>query len=165
NVISLQKKFDAEWNRSKSYYENQTSGFEVNGQRRYYDMRVIDGLIAIFQATGETKYLDDFFWYLDRIKKIATRSSDGYYDWPVGGTNYQLYDGHGLRNVHKMLWILKKFPGIRTQSYGNGTYQDKYDEYLPWFTTNLWDKWVSRGKGMILRSNAHMSSHMTNVAL
>ena len=169
SVADWKIKFDEEWTRAKSYYTNQTVGPETGNQRRYYDFRVIDGLIYMFQATGDTKYIDNFFWYVDRIKSEArpgTYHNDSYLDWEVPWEGkpvaFQLYDGHGLRNVFKMLWLLKKYPEIRSMS----NYQEKYDEYLSWFTTNLWDKWKSRGNGSILRSNTHMASHMaSNMAL
>ena len=45
-------------------------------------------------------------------------------------------------------------------------FQEKYDEYVPWFTSNLWDKWESRGVNNIIRSKTHMASHMSsNIAL
>ncbi|MEP2058220.1 MAG: Ig-like domain-containing protein [Maribacter litoralis] len=168
-VKEWQEKFDTEWNRAKSYYTSQTIGPEVGGQRRYYDFRVIDGLIYMFQATGDIKYIENFFWYVDRIKQLAQPSTfhnDEYYDWEVLSGNdkiaNQLYDGHGLRNIFKMLWLLKKYPEIRSQS----NFQEKYDEYLPWFTRNLWEKWESRGINKIIRSKTHMASHMSsNTAL
>jgi len=154
-------RFDMEWRRAKPFYETQllSNGPEPN---RYYDFRVIDALIAMLQATGDTKYMDNLIWYIDDVKNLATKSKDGYYDWPNNGINYQLYDGHGLRNVFKILWILKKYPDLKSMS----NYQAKYDEWLPWFTTNVWDKWKSRGCRTILRSNTHMASHLgSNVAL
>lgn len=168
-VNNWKTKFDREWNRSKSYYESETTGPERNGQRRYYDFRVIDGLIYMFQATGDLKYIEDFFWYVDRIKSIArpsTYHNDSFYDWEVPSDGqkvaFQLYDGHGLRNIFKMFWLLKKYPEVRQQS----NFQEKYDEYLPWFTRNLWDKWKSRGNNKIMRGNTHMASHMaSNMAL
>lgn len=169
DVKEWQEKFDVEWNRAKSFYTSQTSGPEVSGQRRYYDFRVIDGLIYMFQATGDIKYIENFFWYVDRIKGLAqpsTSHNDGYYDWEVPSGNdkiaNQLYDGHGLRNIFKMLWLLKKYPEIRSKS----NFQEKYDEYVPWFTRNLWEKWASRGVNKIIRSKTHMASHMSsNTAL
>ncbi|SEC18032.1 hypothetical protein SAMN05192540_2556 [Maribacter dokdonensis] len=169
DVKEWQEKFDVEWNRAKSFYTSQTSGPEISGQRRYYDFRVIDGLIYMFQATGDIKYIENFFWYVDRVKELAQPSTfhnDEYYDWEVPSGNdkiaYQLFDGHGLRNVFKMLWLLKKYPEIRAKE----NFQQKYNEYLPWFTTNLWDKWISRGNNTVLRANTHMASHMSsNMAL
>ena len=161
-VVEWKQMFDEEWSRALPFYTDQTTGRETSGQRRYYDFRVIDGLLAIFQATGDTKYLDDLFWYVDRVKGLAIQSADGYYDWPKNGVNYQLYDGHGLRNIFKVLWILKKYPSLKAQS----NYQQKYDEYLDWFKTNLWDKWKSRGNKSVMHGNTHMSSHMaSNMAL
>lgn len=169
SVLEWKQKFDAEWARSKGYYTEQSTGPEVGNQRRYYDFRVIDGLIYMFQATGDIKYVNDFFWYVDRIKKEArpsTYHNDSYFDWEVPFEGdmvaFQLYDGHGLRNVFKMLWLLKKYPEVMAQA----NFQQKYDEYLPWFTKNLWDKWKSRGPNSIIRSNTHMASHMaSNMAL
>lgn len=168
-VAKWKQKFDEEWNRAKDYYIEQTTGPEKGNQRRYYDFRVIDGLIYMFQATGDMKYMNDFFWYVDRIKSEArpsTYHNDSYYDWevPYNGdlVAFQLYDGHGLRNIFKMLWLLKKYPEVRSQS----NFQEKYDEYLIWFKENLWDKWESRGPNEIMRSNTHMASHMaSNMAL
>lgn len=154
-------RFDIEWRRAKPFYESQLIS---NGPKpiRYYDFRVIDALTGILQATGDTKYLDNLVWYIDGVKNLAIKSSDGYFDWPNNDIKYQLYDGHGLRNVFKMLWILKKYPALRSKS----NYQAKYDEWLAWFTTHVWDKWKSRGCGSILRSNTHMASHLgSNVAL
>jgi len=149
--------FDAEWSRSLSFYKSQSSGTEVSGQRRYYDFRVIDGLIAMVQATGDLKYIDDLVWYVDRIKNEAKQSSDGYWDWPVGGENYPLYDGHGFRNIHKFLYLAKTYPAIKSRMT-----TAKYNDWLSFFTVNLYDKWKSRGNSNLMRSNTHMSSHFAS---
>ncbi len=167
-VKEWQALYDAEWTKSLPFYTSTSSGPETAGQRRYYDFRVIDPSLTMFQVTGDTKYLDSLIWYVDRVKSEAVKSptGDGYFDWPVPfkgkPTNFQLYDGHGMRNLFKFLWVLKKYPKVRAQS----NFQAKYDEYLAWFTKNLWDKWESRGCTSILRSNSWMSSHMSsNMAL
>lgn len=149
--------FDTEWSRSLSLYKSQSSGPEVSGQRRYYDFRVVDGLIAILQATGDLKYVDDLVWYVDRVMSEAILSSDGYYDWPKGGTNFSLFDGHGWRNIHKFLYLAKTYPAIK-----NRLTSAKYDDYLAFWTTNLYDKWKSRGEAHFIRGLTHMSSHLSS---
>lgn len=164
---------ETEWTRSETKFLDQTSSNQAGSQPRYYDFRIIDPNIALFQSTGDFMYLDRAITYIDRIKGLATQSNsgltwnDGYYDWVYNGGQFQLYDGHGLRNIFKLLWIMKKYPAIRsTARPGGGTYQDKYDEYLPWFTTNVYDKWLSRSCRWILRGNSWMASHIgSNMAL
>lgn len=82
------------------YYTNKTMWREpTDRQRCYYDFRVIDSLIAILQATGETRYLDEHIWSVDRVKSLATRREHSFYDRPMDGRNVKLYDGHGMRAI------------------------------------------------------------------
>ncbi len=112
------------------------------------------------EALGSPKYFKDSYLSWDN------HGSRHYSQGQTDGGEYPLFETHGFQCVPKMLYVLFQHPELRTlKNERGGTYQDDYDKILPWFEKNIWDKWFSRGRGNLFRSQTHITSHAANMAL
>lgn len=176
----FQAEFDEEWERTQTYLRETSlsdNGMMPRPQHRYYDMRGFDGLLAMFQVTGEQDYLDGFFTFLDEVHQLRTRDegenfgNDIYDDFLLPSESgvlgeYVLHETRGHRNVPKMLYILHAYPVLRTWTHPElGSYQDLYEEYSEWYAIHFWEKWLSRGANNLYRSRTWMTSHWAQFAL
>lgn len=191
-VSQLESLYNTEWTRAVSRYttDSETIPEPPNTQRRYYDTRVIDAAFTMFQVTGNTTYLDQWVWYIDRCIALMSdfpptggnwygssvinpyNDNQAYLDWPTdqpqdGTYNVaQLYDGHGWRNIMKQLYVLGKVAtAVHALEYSTGrTYLNIYNQYRAFFEFNFWEKWEYRrwygDSSGPMRGNTHMSSHM-----
>ncbi|NTV30872.1 hypothetical protein HGA91_02740 [candidate division WWE3 bacterium] len=133
----------------------------------YHMNDCIDGMTAMFEATGKTQYLDRALSYVETIIGKATLQSDGYYDWNMP----TLEEGHSWRTVVRMLRVMRETLVI----YNNSTYRVKYNQILAFSEKHIFEKnWVRSSlavveggisDGSIYRSRTHMASHWAMIAM
>jgi hypothetical protein len=146
---------------------------------RYYNLAyAIDGLTAMFEATGNTKYLDRALLYINNVITSAVPSSsltnsqfkDGYLGWgawdhpfdtSIRGGEYPLFESYCWRYVTKLLRVMRQNPNV----YGNAVYRQKYDSVLAFTKKHIFEKWSKRGSANLYRSRTHMASHWAFIAL
>lgn len=166
--------------------------FQATGELKYLEDAVyafreaMDGALAsnTFPAstnTGATAYTSveptsnpDYYndSYLSWDNHGLREFTQGY----TNGGEYSLYDKHGMNDIGRLLWVLKKFPALRATSNNraghnfpglrtttpSGTYQDDYDDILAFVEANIWDKWTTRGRPH--GPTTYIASHWANLA-
>ena len=157
-----QERFDSEW-----YGENRSEAFTLSRsknlkQEYYYLALYIDGLTSIWQATGDSKYLDEALTLVQNTVNDATSMGNGYLGWPAAdGNQYSLWDGFYWRSVATLIRIMHKSPILRS----NGDYQTQFENLLAFSEKNIWDRYESDGLGNFYRSNTHMTSHWARIGM
>ncbi len=145
---------------------------------KYYNLAYgIDGLTAMFEATGNTKYLDRALLYIHNVIASAVPSSslpnsqfkDGYlgwgawdhpYDTSLVGGEYPLTESYCFRYVTKLLRVMRNNPAV----YADPGYRKTYDDVLAFTKKNIFEKWATRGSENLYRSRTHMASHWAFIA-
>ncbi len=142
----------------------------------YYNLAYgVDGMVAMFEATGKTTYLDRGLTYVHNMIDDAVPSwslpnsqfQDNYLAWGAWGNGanggeYPLYESYCWRYVTNMLVAMRNNPAV----YGSPTYRQQYDEILAFTKANIFNKWMSRGpNAYVYRSRTHMASHWALIAL
>lgn len=126
------------------------------------------GLVHLYEATGDKKYLNDMLTLVRTLFSNASISSgqpdlgsgyfnDSYLGWYHDSSrNYsffngaqgqtQLYETERFTDIGRLLWVLLRLPGVRAEStlHMGETYQQHYDYILSFMETNYWSKWESR---------------------
>ena len=181
--------FDAAYTKEQTLlYDRSTSGDQ--GDIYYYDY-TLDGWVSALIAEGSSR-LSMCIELVQNIYDTKAASStfpspgtnpqyeyddahEGWWDSSTGAeilldAELNLSDGHGLRNVPKLLYVLYKYPALRAMdngSFAGSTYQTQYDLFLQ-FMEDMYDKWWQRhgtdGNG-IYRINTHMTSHWAQISL
>ncbi len=177
SVAEWEKLFLAVWDKehSRTYLPLSQSG----NSWEYYDLAyAIDGLTAIFEATGNTQYLDRALLYIDEVIKDAKVSSslpnsqfkDSYLGWPafnhptdknIQGGEYPLFESYLWRYVTKLLRVMRQNDRI----YSDSRYRSAYDKILSFSERNIFDKWKNRSVKNLYRNRTHMASHWAFIAV
>jgi hypothetical protein len=142
-----------------------------HGEEYYYMAWQLDGVIQIWQATGENKYLDDALKIIETCIDKATNIQGGKYKgWSVTNLDSSyvnngstLYESYLFRYVATLLRIMYQSPNLRA----TGNYQAKYDRILSFTTKNIWEKWYNRtgNHSDVYRVNTHMTSHWARIGM
>ena len=152
-----------------AYYNGWATG---NDSYWYYFLSyAVDGNTAMYEATGNTQYLDRARYYVDEVIRDARRSStlstsqykDSYMGWisvEDGNKEIVLRKSVMWRFVTRMLRVIHDTPAL----YNNSSYRAWYDSVLAFTEVNIWDKWYSRGTGNLYRSRTHMAAHWAFIA-
>lgn len=136
----------------------------------------IDANTVMYDVTGKTKYLDRALLYINNIINTSNFSTsfknsqfrDGFKGW-VNYTapsyrndqkEYPLFESYCWRYVTGLLVVMKK----------NGddesiVYSSQYKKVLDFTLNNIYNKWESRGKKNLYRSNTHMMSHWVKISM
>lgn len=146
---------------------------------KFYNLGyAIDGLGAMFEATGNTRYLDRALLYVENVIGSAVPSSslpgsqykDAYLGWgawdhptdsSINGGEYPLFESYCFRYVGQLLRAMRGAPAV----YGDVGYRARYDAILAFTKTHMFEKWRSRGSSNLYRVNTHMTSHWAFIAL
>ena len=172
-VQGWQSLFDQSWNSENSYYLPKTQS--AHSFDHYNAAYGLDGLTAMFEASGSTKYLDQALLYVNNVIATAVVSSslstsqfkDSYMAWPAyddeGNHDEQaLYESYWWRYVTKLLRAVHDNAAV----YATPTYKAQYDTILAFAKKNLWQKWHSRGdNGWIYRETTYMAAHWAFICL
>lgn len=140
-------------------------------QEYYYMYYYFDGLLSIWQATGDNQYLD---YMLEITKKTIQDAepvnfnknylgwkADASYslDYPENGV--ALWESYYWKGVSTLLRTMYQSPSL----FDNLNYQADYDDILNFTETHIWDKWELKGKNNIYRTHTHMTSHWARIGM
>ncbi|MEM8509770.1 MAG: DNRLRE domain-containing protein [Bacteroidota bacterium] len=174
DVAYWKEQFDIAWR--EQYPKSVAQSESGNTRQEYYFMSyAIDGLTQIWQATGDTRYLDDA---LDLIENTIDDAvpvgglNAGYLGWPSDLNRYgekrnqegtNLWESFLFRFVSSILRIMHQSPSLMAQ----GDYRQRYDAILQFTETQIWEKWYTSKSnlGNIYRSRSHMSSHWARIGM
>lgn len=133
----------------------------------------IDAFTAMYEATGQTEYLDRALAYVDGMISSARPSvslpSSSFHDSYLGWVSQQqstdhdevpLYESYAWRYVTRMLRGIREGP-----LHADPAYRAHYEQLL-WFSEiNIFEKWYTRGaNSFIYRNRTHMASHWAYIA-
>lgn len=142
--------------------------------RDFYPLAyAIDAFTAMYEATGQSKYLDRALAYVDGMISSARPSvslptssfHDSYLGWisQQQGTDHDevpLYESYAWRYVTRMLRAIREGP-----LHADPTYRAHYERLLRFSEINIFEKWYTRGaNNFIYRSHTHMASHWAYIA-
>jgi hypothetical protein len=140
-------------------------------QEYYYMYYYFDGLLSIWQATGDNSYLNTMLTVIDNTIKDALPVSfntsylgwkaDATYDLDYPQNGVALWESYYWKAVTTLLRMMHKSPKLMA----TGTYQQQYDKILVFTEKNIWDKWQAKGNSYIYRENTHMSSHWARMGM
>jgi hypothetical protein len=135
----------------------------------------VDSCIAMFRATGEVRYLDRAFEFVENVAGSAVASSslphshfhDSYRGWASsasgeGGDEIPLYESYFWRYGTALLTTVRQAATI----YGDPRYRDRYDRLLDFAETDVFAKWYARGaQDYIYRDRTNLVAHWALIAL
>ncbi|MGW4946997.1 hypothetical protein ACWEOZ_36040 [Actinoplanes sp. NPDC004185] len=142
----------------------------------HYDLSYsVDSCIAMFRATGETRYLDRALKFVENVAASARPSSslpdsrfhDDYRGWASsssgqGGNEVPLYESYFWRYGTALLVAMRESPEI----HRDPAYRSRYDRLLAFAERNIFEKWYARGAGdSIYRERTHMAAHWALIGL
>ena len=133
----------------------------------------IDSFTAMYEATGQTRYIDRALTYVDGMISSARPSvslpsssiHDRYLGWVSQreGANHDevpLYESYAWRYVTRMLRVIRQGP-----LYADPAYRAHYERLLRFSEINIFEKWYARGANdFIYRSRDHMAAHWAYIA-
>jgi len=159
-------RFDNEWvdnDNQVDYSDAASRAKSKNVEQEYYFLAYyVDGLIKMWQATGDNKYLDTVLGLIDITVNDAVNVGGGYLGWPNGANDgNSLWDSYYWRYVISLTRIMHQSPNLRA----TGNYQAKYEELLTFTEKNIWERYESKGPGNIYRVNTHMASHWARIGM
>ncbi|NHF61076.1 hypothetical protein FK220_017120 [Flavobacteriaceae bacterium TP-CH-4] len=156
---------------------------EHGNQGDIYHLDALQGVIALFEATGDKKYLNDFIIAVNTLFSKAVPSSalpqtgasynDSYLSWwgdadtsisgkpvPSVGGQFQLYESRGFMSVARLLYVMHNSPGLLGESIivDGKTYREHYEYILNFLQVNFWEKWLSRNSLTFQHSGVDSSS-------
>lgn len=177
SVAYWEQKFINTWEdqHTEEYLGLSTAG---DGWKLYDLAYAVDATVAMYRATGDTKYLNRSLLYVNNVIATAKRSADiptsqyrdEYMAWPSfshpdgndNGREYALYESYMWRYVAYMLRTMHDTPVVMQDTI----YKADYDKILAFTEENIYGKWYARGADdYIYRQNAHMASHWAYIAM
>ncbi len=176
-VAFWKNKFDTYWKNSNYDFSKTSShsrsafnaASSSNFEQEYYFLAYyIDGLIQIWQATGENSYLDDALELIHITINKAVKVKGDFLGWPgnINADGVALWDSYYWRYVATLTRIMHQSPTLRTlPNTKGGTYQDDYEKLLSFGEVNIWDRYESYGLNNFYRSNTHMASHWARIGM
>jgi hypothetical protein len=150
---------------------------ELYGQGAY----AVDGHTLMFEATGETKYLDRAIEYtmgaIDSAlpsSEIPTSTYPGeYLGWPLlnhpditSENEFPLFESKFFRHPARTLRIMQE----RGMTGVGGSYDTEFQTIRDFIEVHMYEKWASRGTnvwpdGHLYRNRTHMASHWAIICL
>ncbi|AYN68438.1 hypothetical protein D1013_14135 [Euzebyella marina] len=161
NVLHWKNRFDTKWEKDDESNADARSKSKNKRQEYYFLAHLINGQMAMWQATGDNNYLDTTLKLIDNTIKDAIPVGNGFLGWPTDdGTEYNLWDTFYWRHVATLIRIMHQSPNLRASGY-----QAKYEELLEFTEKNIWDRYESYGQSNIYRSRTHMASHWARLGM
>jgi hypothetical protein len=142
----------------------------------HYDLAyTLDGNVAMFRATGATRYLDRALAYTENVVAASSPSTalprstfrDRYRGWGSsksgqGGDEVPLYESYFWRYATQLLVAMRQ----DTKVHANADYRARYDRLLSFAEVDVFEKWFTRGAAeTIYRDRTHMAAHWALIAL
>tara|TARA_R110002167_G_scaffold129337_14_gene312227 strand:+ start:399 stop:1829 length:1431 start_codon:yes stop_codon:yes gene_type:complete len=170
-VASWKAKFDKQFKDVDSARMMELSNSKNKFQDYYYMYYYFDGLLSIWQATGDNKYLDVMFTVVNNTIRdaVPVAFNSSYLGWPADnsyGLDYPkngsvLFESYYWKGVATLLRMMSQSP----QLMSSGKYQADFDKILAFTEKHVWDKWNEKGNGYIYRENVHMTSHWARLGM
>ena len=165
-VMEWQEKFDKEWlenDNQVDYADALSKAKTANvGQEYYFLAYYVDGLIKMWQASGDNSYLDEALKLINLTIDDAVNVGNGYLGWPNNDNNgYALWDSYYWRYVATLTRIMHQSPNLRA----TGNYQKQYEELLAFSEKNIWERYEVQGLNNFYRINTHMSTHWARIGM
>lgn len=174
NVDYWEQRFIKKSQKKHMYAERLSQSVD---SRKFYDLAYyIDADVAIYKATGKTKYIDCAIEYINNMIDSAKKSADlpksqykdDYYGWSNLsasksnnlGKEVPLYESYIWRYVTDLLYVMKK-----DHLDQNADFMDEYQKILDFTKINIYEKWHTRGKKNLYRSRTHMMSHWVKISM
>ncbi len=172
-VEHWQERFDADAN---TLYQRSLDESESADSWDYYHLAYgIDAYTAMYEATGETRYLDTALEFIANTVSDARPSSsietsqyrDRYLGWTseredVRGEEVPLFESYNWRYVTRTLRVMRQTPAI----YDDPAYRAQYERLLNFTEVNIFEKWYARGADeTIYRNRTHMAAHWAYIAV
>jgi hypothetical protein len=138
----------------------------------YYLAYGLDGATAMFEATGDSQYLDFAFLLIENALNNAEPTCNfapktypcGYFGWPAfpdKDAQHALYESFLFRYVTRFLTVIHNDSNIMSDEL----YRRKYNEIVLFTEKNIWEKWHTRGLENIYRSRTFLAAHWAFIAL
>ncbi|WP_027066493.1 Ig-like domain-containing protein [Maribacter sp. Hel_I_7] len=165
-VKEWQEKFDAEW----LDIDQQTDSADAlsraksnNINQEYYFLGYyIDGLVKMWQATGDNSYLDEALKLINITMTDAVNVGNGYLGWPNNDNDgHPLWDSFYWRYVATLTRIMHQSPNLRA----TGNYQQQYENLLAFSEKNIWERYEAQGLNNFYRINTHMTTHWARIGM
>jgi hypothetical protein len=135
----------------------------------YYDAAYyVDAYTSMWEATGQTRYLDRAVSLVNNmIARARTASSlgsqfhDSYLGWvshrsDVNGQEVPLFESYMWRYVARLIRVMPT----------TGAFGDDRARFLAFTEKNIFDKWMARGANTnVYRSRTHMAAHWAYIGL
>ncbi len=172
-VEHWQERFDAD---ADALYERSLDESESADSWDYYQLAYgIDAYTAMYEATGQTRYLDTALELIANMVEDARPSSsietsqyrDRYLAWAseredVRGQEVPLFESYNWRYVTRTLRVMRQTPTI----YDDPAYRAQYERLLNFTEVNIFEKWYARGADeTIYRNRTHMVAHWAYIAV
>lgn len=150
--------FDQKWSEEKSHAVSLSKSRNLN-QEYYYLGYYIDGLTSMWQASGDTYYLDEAIALIDNTIDDAISVGGGFVGWPSATSDqHALWDSFYWRHVATMMRFMN-------QSSLSAAHKAKLDELIVFSEKNIWDRYEDLGVGNFYRSRTHMASHWARIGM
>ena len=167
------ERYDLSWDEQDAVYT--PLSLSTDSWDHYTLAYGLDGAVAMFRATGDTKYLDQALRYTSNMVSTAKVSSslgpnafhDSYLGWisrrpDVAGREVPLFESYVWRYVCSLLLAIKRTPSV----FSNPVYRNQYEDLLRFTEVNIFDKWFYRGvRSYIYRDLTHMAAHWAFIAM
>lgn len=150
------------------------SGDSWNHYNLSYD---VDANTAMFQATGQTRYLDQALEYVENVTASATASSslptsqyrDRFLGWISNreelqptGVEVPLYESYFWRHATTLLRVMRQTAAV----HGDPAYRQRFEKLLSFAEEHVFTKWQTRGEAdNIYRDRTHMAAHWATISL
>lgn len=170
-VAEWERLYDRAWGSQSGHYaplSRSADSFD------HYNLAYgVDGATAMFEATGDPRYLTQALMYVNNAMGSARMSADlgpaafgdSYLGWTsystgLAGAEVPLYESYLWRYIMRLLYAFKLSPMFCDEDY-----RDQYRRILAFAETNIFDKWFYRGvNSYIYRQNTHMAAHWAYIA-
>lgn len=172
-VEHWQERFD---DAADALYERSRDESESADSWDYYQLAYgIDAYTAMYEATGQTRYLDTGLELITNMVEDARPSSsietsqyrDRYLGWTsrrsdVRGQEVPLFESYNWRYVTRTLRVMRQTPAI----YDDPAYRARYERLLNFTEVDIFEKWYARGaEETIYRNRTHMAAHWAYIAV
>jgi hypothetical protein len=146
----------------------------------------LDAILAMYEATDSTKYLDDAMEITDNVTGRAevtqnipdnkSQLKDAYKGWVVKDSSFDKGVYHSetvLSEIYFYQYVARMLKDIRKHSslLKVNKYKTFYSRTLRFVETNIWDKWENRGLrfsnnryNYLLLARTHMACHWAYLA-
>ncbi len=170
-VAFWKTKFDEQFNKLDGVEMIKLSKSGNKFQEYYFMYYYFDGMLSIWQATGQNSYLDTMLTVINNTiadaKPIKFNASylgwtaDGSYGFDHPDNGVPLWESYYWKAVATLLRMMHQSPKLLS----TGSYKSEYDKILAFTEKHIWSKWQEKGNNNLYRENAHMSSHWARIGM